>query len=83
MFMLEFSTPMVSSKVMALMLSEAKMASLSAKVGSSFDGTLADKMTHISQRFTLTARRSARLKGDPLSTEILGRFCNVFHSRRM
>ena len=56
---------MVSSKVMALMLSEARMASLSAKVGSSLEGTLAERMTHISQRLTLTARRSARLSGEP------------------
>lgn len=56
---------MVSSKVMALMLSEARMASLSARVGSSLLGTLADRMTHISHRLTLTARRSALLNGDP------------------
>ncbi len=56
---------MVSSKVMALMLSDAKMASLSAKVGSSFEGTLAERITHMSQRLTLTARRSARLRGEP------------------
>ena len=62
---LAFRTPIVSSNVMALILSDAKMASLSAKVGSSLEGTLADKITHISQRLTLTALRSARLKGDP------------------
>ena len=39
MVSLWLSTPMVSSKVIALMLSEARMASLSAKVGSSLDGT--------------------------------------------
>ena len=50
---------------MALILREARMASLSAKVGSSFEGTLAERMTHISQRLTLTARRSARLRGEP------------------
>ena len=75
--------PMVSSKVIALILREAKMASLSARVGSSFEGTLADRITHISQRLTLTALKSALLRGDPLSTEIFGRFCSVFHSRRM
>ncbi len=58
-------TPMVSSKVMALMLSEARMASLSASVGSSLDGTLADRITHMSHRFTFTARRSARDSGVP------------------
>ena len=65
MFMLELRTPMVSSKVIALMLRDAKIASLSARVGSSLDGTLADRITHISQRLTLTARKSARLRGDP------------------
>ena len=75
--------PMVSSKVIALILREAKMASLSARVGSSFEGTLADRITHISQRLTLTALKSALLRGDPLSTEIFGRFCSVFHSRLM
>ena len=50
---------------MALMLSEARMASLSARVGSSLQGTLADRITHMSHRFTLTARRSARLSGEP------------------
>lgn len=56
---------MVSSNVMALMLSDAKIASLSARVGSSLLGTLADKMTHMSHKLTLTARKSARLSGDP------------------
>ena len=32
-------TPIVSSKVIALMFKEARMASLSASVGSSFEGT--------------------------------------------
>jgi len=58
-------TPIVSSKVMALILSDARIASLSARVGSSLLGTLADSMTHISQRLTLTALKSARLSGDP------------------
>ena len=56
---------MVSSNVMALMLSEARMASLSARVGSSLLGTLAERMTHMSHRLTFTARRSARLNGEP------------------
>lgn len=55
----------MSSNVMALMLSDAKIASLSASVGSSLLGTLADRMTHMSHRLTLTARKSARLSGDP------------------
>ena len=58
-------TPIVSSKVIALMLREARMASLSANVGSSLDGTLADRITHMSHKFTFTARKSARLKGEP------------------
>ena len=53
---------------------------LSASVGSSLLGILADKITHMSQRLMLTALRSARERGDPFSTEILGRFCNIFHS---
>jgi hypothetical protein len=65
---------MVSSKVMALMLSEARMASLSARVGSSLLGTLADRMTHISHRLTLTARRSALLNGDPYNHKYLFHF---------
>ena len=56
---------MVSSKVIALMLREARIASLSAKVGSSFDGTLADSITHMSHKLTLTALRSALLRGEP------------------
>ena len=44
LFMIEnqslwLTVPMVSSNVMALMLREARMASLSAMVGSSCDGT--------------------------------------------
>lgn len=41
------------------------MASLSARVGSSLLGTFADRMQHMSHRFTLTARRSALLNGEP------------------
>ena len=70
LFMIEnqslwLTEPMVSSKVMALMLREARMASLSARVGSSLEGTLAERMTHMSHRFTFTALRSARLRGEP------------------
>ena len=44
LFMIEnqslwLTEPMVSSNVMALMLREARMASLSARVGSSLEGT--------------------------------------------
>jgi len=56
---------MVSSKVMALILRDASIASLSARVGSSLLGTFADRMQHISHRFTFTARRSALLNGEP------------------
>lgn len=71
-------TPMVSSNVMALMLSDAKMASLSARVGSSLLGTLADRMTHMSHKLTLTARKSARLSGDPCNlTEFKKKFRNL------
>lgn len=59
------STPIVSSNVIALMFNEARIASLSASVGSSLDGTFAERMQHMSQRFTLTARKSARLSGEP------------------
>jgi hypothetical protein len=38
-FLLWLRTPIVSSKVIALMLSDARIASLSAKVGSSLEGT--------------------------------------------
>lgn len=61
------STPIVSSNVIALMFNEARIASLSASVGSSFDGTFAERMQHMSQRFTLTARKSARLSGEPFN----------------
>ena len=54
-----------SPKVIALMLSEERMASLSAREGSSPAATLADRMTHMSHRFTLTDLRSARLRGEP------------------
>ena len=38
--------------------------------------TLAERMMHMSQRLTLTARRSSRLRGHPARIEIFGRFCN-------
>ena len=41
---------------------------------------MAERMMHMSQRFTFTARRSSLFRGQPARTEILGRFCNVFHS---
>ncbi|VVC98914.1 unnamed protein product [Leptidea sinapis] len=41
-------TPIVSSNVIALMFNEARIASLSASVGSSLDGTFADRMQHMS-----------------------------------
>ena len=54
-----------SPNFMALMLREERMASLSAREGSSLEDTLADRMTHMSQRFTFTERRSALLRGEP------------------
>lgn len=52
------------------MLSDAKIASLSARVGSSFGfGIRADTITHISQRLILTARKSARESGEPLKLQ--------------
>ena len=68
---------MVSSNVMALMLSDAKMASLSARVGSSLLGTLADRMTHMSHKLTLTARKSARLSGDPCNIQKKNKTINI------
>lgn len=57
--------PIVSSKVMALMLSEQSIASLSTRLLSSILVFLADRMTHMSLKLMLTARRLARFKGDP------------------
>lgn len=75
-------TPIVSSNVIALIFKLAKIASLSANVGSSEEGIFADRMTHISHKFIFTARKSARDKGDPFKTLIFGKFCNIFHSLR-
>lgn len=58
----------MSSKVMALILRDARIASLSARVGSSLLGTFADRMQHMSHRFTFTARKSALLNGEPCGT---------------
>ena len=80
---------------MALILREASTASLSAMLGSSAADILAERMTHMSLRFTLTAYRyshnlqpieqhltlkSALLMGDPCRTDILGRVARVSHS---
>ena len=40
-----------------------------------FRTTLAERMMHMSQRLTLTARRSSRFRGHPARIEIFGRFC--------
>lgn len=58
-------TPMVSSNVIAFIFSEAKMASLSASVGSSLLGILAERITHMSHKLMFTALKSARLRGEP------------------
>ena len=42
--------------------------------------TFADKMTHSLHMSILTALRSARLRGEPFNTLILGRFWRSFHS---
>ena len=59
------SSPMLSSKVMALMLREQRMASLSTRLGSSRFLSLADTITHMSHRLMFTARRFARFSGEP------------------
>ena len=72
------SAPGIASpNFMALMLREARMASLSAKVGSSLLGTLAERITHMSHRFTLTERRSALLRGEPSKMEIWGKYIKI------
>ena len=50
------------------MLREARIASLSASVGSSLEDTLAESMTHMSHRLTLTDLRSALLSGEPCNS---------------
>merc|ERR1719370_1665034 len=40
-------------------------------------------MMHMSLKFTFTERKSARLSGDPFTTEIFGKFRRVFHSLLM
>ena len=57
--------PDVSSNVIALMLSEHKIASLSTRLVSSAFELRADSMTHISHMLISTARRLARFSGDP------------------
>lgn len=58
-------TPMLSSNCIDLMLSDAKMHSLSCSEASSILFWLADSITHMSQRLMLTALKSARLNGVP------------------
>ena len=66
--------------VMALIFNVASTASLSAILGSSAVDILAERMMHMSLRFTLTALRSALLIGDPWRTRILGSISRVSHS---
>jgi len=47
------------------MLSEQRIASLSTRLPSSTLDLRADRMTHIEQRFTFTARRLARFSDEP------------------
>lgn len=60
---------MLSSNCIDLMLSDAKMHSLSCSEASSILFWLADRITHMSQRLMLTALKSARLNGVPFGTE--------------
>lgn len=62
-------TPMLSSNCIDLMLSDAKMHSLSCSEVSSILFWLADRITHMSQRLMLTALKSARLNGVPFGRE--------------
>ena len=59
------SRPTVSSNVMALMLSEQRIDSLSTRLLSSLVPLRADSMTHMEQVLMLTARRLARFRGEP------------------
>jgi len=59
------SRPTVSSNVIALMLSEHRIASLSTRLLSSAIELRADRMTHMSHRLIWTARRLARFNGEP------------------
>lgn len=62
-------TPMLSSNCIDLMLSDAKMHSLSCSEASSILFWLADRITHMSQRLMFTALKSARLNGVPFSRD--------------
>ena len=75
--------PLALLNVIALILRDASMASLSIMAGSSATETLAERMMHMSQRLMLTALRSALLMGEPCRTEILGSVARVSHSRSM
>lgn len=59
------SNGMLSSNCMDLMFRDARIDSLSCREGSSIAFWLADRMTHMSHRFTLTARKSDLLSGEP------------------
>ena len=65
-----YSRPLVSSNVIALILSEQSIASLSTRLPSSTFDLRADRMTHIEHRFTFTARRLARFNEEPYMPEI-------------
>ena len=59
------SSPTVSSNVMALMLSEQRIDSLSTRLLSSFVPLRADSMTHMEHVLMLTALKLARFSGEP------------------
>ena len=54
-----------SPNVIALMLRDERIASLSARDGSSVPETLAERITHISHKLTFTDLKSALLSGEP------------------
>jgi len=60
-----WSSPMLLSKVIAFILSEHKIASLSTRLLSSPFELRAERMTHMSQRLMWTARRLGRFSGEP------------------
>ena len=67
--------PTVSSNVIALMLSEHRIASLSTRLLSSAIELRADRMTHMSHRLMCTARRLARFNGEPCNVTTTIRRC--------
>jgi len=65
-----YNKPLVSSNVIALILSEQSIASLSTRLPSSTFDLRADRMTHMEHRFTFTARRLARFSDEPCTPPV-------------